>query len=1123
MQKKALCVRPAWRRHPCITKTLLVMKLTIFLLTAGFLHVAARGFSQTVTYSGKNAPLKLIFRVIKDQTGFVVFSDENYIDAAKPVTVDAVRSPLDKFLGMVLKGQNLTFSIKNKTIFISQAGVPATHSPSASPDTSVPKQYDIVGVVTDSLGRPLVGASIALRGTHKGTTSGSDGSFRLVGEEEKVVLEVSYTGYSPREIRVTGQKMIYVTLSPARSELDQVQIIGYGTTTRRLNTGAVTTVTAEAISEQPVSNPLAALEGRVPGMIVSQTSGLPGGAFTVQVRGRTSLDQTITSDQPLFIIDGVPLAAPNNFINQMESALGTPGIDPNLSHPGGASPFNSINPQDIESIEVLKDADATAIYGSRGASGVVLITTKKGSAGKTKLNLNVYSGISQVARTMKMMNTRQYVTMRDEAFAYDSVSPDNDNAFDLQVYDTTRYTDFEKLLIGNSAHATDAQASLSGGSANTQFVLGSSFHHESTVFPGNLGDNRGTMHVNLSHASEDRRLKINFSAIYSSDKNNLIGTDLTTNLTLPPDLKLRNSDGSLAWNEGGIVYYDNPLEYLNQKYTAQTDNLLSNLQVSCTLFHKLTFRMSGGYNTIALDENSAYPSTAQNPAYQPYLYSEFATNNFKSYILEPQAEYNNVIGKGKLNILVGGTWQDQRTTGTDIQGSGYASDALLSGLAGATNIVATRTFSDYRYNAGFGRINYNWNNTWLLNLSGRRDGSSRFGPANRYANFAAVGGGWIFSNTPIFKDRLNWLSFGKLRASYGTTGNDKIPDYQYLDTWVTSTATYEDSSAYTPNKLFNPNFRWERTRKLEIGLELGLMHDRIMLTADYFRNRSSNQLIQYTLPYATGFTSIIENFPALVQNAGLEFVLSFSAVKTRSISWSTVFTMTVPRNELVSFPGLSTSSYKYSFIPGKPLNLIYDYQYMGIDPATGHYLLNDLNHDGKMTAAGDYVYGGSLDPVYYGGLLNSVQFHGVRLDVFFEFRKQTAYNYLNSLSTQPGTIGNLPVAMLDNWQKPGDLKPNPVFSQAYNQLAYNETGNLGTISNSGVYSDASFVRLKNLALSWQLPAGWMSKNHIASTRVYLQGQNLLTITHYLGSDPETHNFLRLPPLRTLVMGLQFNF
>ncbi|HVS97421.1 MAG TPA: SusC/RagA family TonB-linked outer membrane protein [Puia sp.] len=1099
------------------------MKLTIFFLTVGFLHVAARGVSQTITFSGSNTPLKEIFRVIKDQTGFVVFSDESYIAAASPVTVHAVNTPLDRFLSEVLQGQGLSFSIKNKTVFISRRSGGGNVSQPLGADTADPKPQAISGTVTDSLGRPLAGASVQLKGTRQGTVTGPDGRFELKDGGERRVLVISFTGYVPREIRVNGEKPIVVSLVPARSELDQVQIIGYGTTTRRLNTGAVTTVTAETLAQQPVSNPLAALEGRVPGMVVSQTSGLPGGAFNVQVRGRTSLDQTITSDQPLFIIDGVPFAAPNNFINQMQSALGTPGIDPNLNHPGGASPFNSINPQDIESIEVLKDADATAIYGSRGANGVVLITTKKGNIGKTKLNLNVYTGMSRVTRLPKMMNTRQYVAMRREAFANDGVTPDNDNAFDLLVYDTTRYTDFAKLLIGNMAQTTDAQASVSGGSVNTQFVLGGSFHHESTVFPGNLGDNRGTMHANLSHASEDRRLKINFSALYSSDKNNLIGTDLTSNLALPPDLKLYNADGTLAWNEGGVVYYDNPLEYLNQKYTAQTDNLLSNLQIGYTVFKKLTLRVSGGYNTIALDENSAYPSTAQNPAYSPYLYAEFATNRFKSYLVEPQAEFNTAIGKGKLDILVGGTWQDQQTTGSDIEGNGYSSDALLGGLSGASNIVATRTYSDYRYNAGFGRINYNWNNQLLINLSGRRDGSSRFGPANRLANFGAVGVAWIFSNTGLFREQWRWLSFGKLRASYGTTGNDKIPDYQYLDTWTTTTATYEDSSTYTPGKLFNPNFRWERTRKLEVGMELGFLNDRIMLTADYYRNRSSNQLIQYTLPYATGFTSVIENFPALVQNEGLEFTLGFSAVKRRQLSWNTVVTLTMPRNELVSFPGLSTSSYKYSFIVGKPLNAIYRYQYLGIDPASGHYQLNDVNHDGKMTAAGDYVYNGSLDPAYYGGLLNSVHFHGFQLDVFFEFRKQIAYNYLNSLSTQPGTLGNLPAAMLDNWKMPGDKKDNPVFSQAFAALPFNQLGNLVTSSNSGVYGDASFVRMKNVALSCHLPAAWLAKCRMSSGRIYVQGQNLLTLTSYQGSDPETHDFLRLPPLRTFIMGVQFNF
>jgi TonB-linked SusC/RagA family outer membrane protein len=1115
---------PAPPGRRLLNQTFRIMKITAFLLILACLQVSAkRGTAQTVTLALKNATLEKVFSEIERQTGYYFVYTREILRGARNIDISVTNGDLTRVLDECLKERPLAYSIVNKMIVLNRRSIPVFQAGDSSQLPSPPA--DIRGHVTDSLGNPLAGASISVKGTKKGAQTDANGNFSMTGIDDHAVLVVSFTGYRPVEIKVFGKKSVLIALRPGSSELDQIQVIAYGTISKRLNTGSVTTITAETIAEQPVSNPLAALEGRVPGMIVTQSSGVPGGSFNVQVRGRTALDLSITDDQPLFIIDGVPFAPNNNFTNQLGSALGTPSTALGVTHPGGTSPFNSINPQDIESIEVLKDADATAIYGSRGANGVILITTKKGHAGKTTFDLNIYTGTSRVTRTMKMLDTKQYLDVRRQAFANDSVAPDVDNAFDLLSYDTTRYTDFTKLLIGGTAHTTDAQASISGGNANTQFILGSSYHHESTVFPGNLGDNRATMHFNLSHASEDQRLKIVFSSIYSTDKNNLIMSDLASYVTLPPNLQLFDSTGKLAWTEGGTVYYENPLAYLNERYTAQTDNLLSNMVLSYKVLPQLTFRISGGYNDVSLNESTDYPSTAQNPAYQAYRYSEFATNIFKSWILEPQAEYNAVIGKGKLNILTGGTWQDQWNNGSDVEGDGYATDALLGDLAGASSVEGSQTYSDYKYNAVFGRVNYNLQNKYLLNLSGRRDGSSRFGPGNQYANFGSLGAAWIFSEEPWLKNKSDVLSFGKLRSSYGTTGNDKISNYQYLDTWSLSntTLTYEDSSGYYPNKLYNPNYRWERTRKFELALELGFLKDRILFSMDYYRNRSSNQLVQYQLPYSTGFTGVIENFPALVQNTGLELTLNAINIKSRNFTWVTTINLTIPRNKLISFPGLSNSSYSGLYVQGQSLNVIYGFQFLGVDPATGYYALKDVNQDGKLTSKNDYVASGNRDPAYYGGILNTVHFHHLQLDVFFEFRRQTGRNFLNNLGTVPGSLGNIPAVMLDNWKKPGDIKPYRKFSQGDPSLPYNLIGDPTYTTNSGVYGDASFIRLKNLAISYNLSPAWLTKNHLKGARIYLQGQNLLTITRYLGSDPETQDFQRLPPLQTLTAGLQFTF
>ena len=314
----------------------------------------------------------------------------------------------------------------------------------------------------------------------------------------------------------------------------------------------------------------------------------------------------------------------------------------------GLSALNSINPNDIESIEVLKDADATAIYGAKGANGVILITTKKGKIGETKADVSVYSGFSRITRSMTMMNTEQYLTMRREAFKNDNETMTTNNAYDLLAWDTTRYTDFKKMLIGGTAHSTDAQASISGGTVNTQFLIGGSYHRETTVFPGNDADSKGTVHFNIKHSTTSQRFMINLTGSYCSEKNNIIQTDLTNYVNLPPNLpSLYDSNGNLNWSSGGFSF-DNPLAFLKLSYDATISNLLGNLQLQYRILPRLIFKTNFGYNDVDLNEISTNPISAQNPAYSPTGYAQFGNSSFKSIIVEPQLNYKLQISKKGL-------------------------------------------------------------------------------------------------------------------------------------------------------------------------------------------------------------------------------------------------------------------------------------------------------------------------------------------------------------------------------------------------------------------------------------------------------------------------------------------
>jgi TonB-linked SusC/RagA family outer membrane protein len=1081
------------------------------------LFISSATYSQSISLSLKNASLEKAFMRIEAQSPYRFSYASEALEGTHPITLELKNQSIETVLKAIFWDQPIAWSIDQKFILVR----PKEKEQQGTPPLST---FALTGLVLNEKGEGIAGASVTELKSGKATATNLSGRFNMEGIDPRGLLEVSSIGYHTQKISLEGNRQIQVQLSISVSSLDETVVIAYGTTTNRLNTGSVSKVSGEEISKQPVSNPLAALQGRVPGMVITQSTGLPGGAFKVQIRGRTALDLNLTDDEPLFVIDGVPFAPNNGYLNTLRSALGVPSKSPGITMAGGLSPLNSINASDIESIEVLKDADATAIYGSRGANGVILITTKKGKAGGTVFNFNINTGFSRVSKKMDMLNTPQYLLMRREAFRNDGATPSPANAFDFMVWDTTRYTDFQKLLIGGTARTSDIQTSVTGGTAYTRFLIGGSYHQESTVFPGNMNDKRGSLQFNLTYTLPNEKFKILLSGNYTAGKNNLTVTDLTTYIFSPPNLAVYDSAGNLAWNEGNLANnYENPLAFLQQKYAAQTGNLLGQLQLNFTPTRDLDFRVNAGYNTVMLHESQTFPLAAQNPMHSPVRSASFASNLFKTWIMEPQVQYRKSLFGGKIDLLTGTTWQNSSNDIYSVSGSGYSSDALLNSLSGATSITGQKQYTHYRYAAVFGRIHYNWKNKYLLNLSARRDGSSRFGPGKQFANFGAIGAAWIFSSENFFLKKLPFVSFGKLRASYGLTGNDKISNYQYLDTWEPAQNPYLNEPALTPTKLFNPNYHWEKTTKFEGALDLGFLHDRFSISLAYYRNQSSNQLVQYKLPATTGFTTVIQNLPAVVENRGLEMALTSTNLKSNTVTWSTSLNITFPKTTLVSFPGLGLSSYASQYVEGQPLNLVYGYKYLGVDPTTGLYTVEDVNKDGTYDVL-DYQVQGSLDPACYGGLKNSLQYKDFSFDLFFQFTKQTGRNWLGNAVYPAGMPFNMPAEVMQRWQQEGNRVAVQKFTQVNNSSgpAYDAFSNLLSRSN-GIYGDASFIRLKNISLSYSLSNAWTKKVGLSSFKFYVLGQNLLTFTGYTGGDPETQNYLRMPPLKTIVAGIQLMF
>jgi TonB-linked SusC/RagA family outer membrane protein len=967
------------------------------------------------------------------------------------------------------------------------------------------QQATVSGVVSDYRG-PLPGVTVSIKGTTVATITDSKGAYTIDAAAGDILI-FSFVGYKTVEVTAAGTAA-NILLEEDATALKEVTInAGYYSVKDKKRTGSIAKITSKDIEKQPVTNVLATMQGQMAGVSIIQNSGMAGSGFNIEIRGQNSL--RLDGNNPLYVIDGVPYAS---------DLIGSSYTSGNM--PQQNSPLNSINPGDIASIEVLKDADATAIYGSRGANGVVLITTKRGKEGKTQFNTTLSSGFGSVTRLMDLMHTPDYLAMRREAFANDGVTVYPDYAYDVNgTWSQARDTDWQEELLGGTSTYTTVQSSLTGGSAQTQFLVSGNYSKETTVFPGDFRYIKGNVHTNLSHESEDKRFKINFTSGYTMQDNDMPSIDLTRDaITLAPNApELYDANGNLNWENNTFT---NPVAILESHINSKTYDLIANTVLSYSLGHGLDMKSSFGYTDLRQNQLNAVPNTIYTPAYGlgsevSAVFSNELTRN--SWIVEPQVGWKHTFGNVKIDALAGGTFQNQTGNQLVTYGEGFASNSLINNPASAAFFTVLSSLkTQYRYQAFFGRVNFDWKDRYILNLTGRRDGSSRFGPGRQFATFGAVGAAWIFSNEPAIKNSLSFLSFGKLRASYGTAGNDQIGDYQYLDTYSTSGSTYQGISGMQPTRLYNPDFGWETNRKLEAEMETGFFNDRISTTIAWYRNRSSNQLVGIPLPGTTGFTQLQANLDATVENSGWEITLRSVNVKLREFSWTTNLNFTTARNRLVSFPGLEGSSYSNQFVIGEPLNIVKVYHYTGLNPDTGIYQFEDVNGDGSLSSADDKKTIKDLNPKFYGGLENQFRYGNVQLDFLFQFVKQLNFNE-NFRSGMPGSMQNQPAGVVEHWQDSGDSGPYQIYSDSNGAVSLASSR---FSQSDAAIGDASFVRLKNISLSYDVPEKWTKK---FSCKVSLQGQNLLTFTKYKGIDPEFKSAGYLPPLRIFTTSLQLTF
>lgn len=1086
-----------WLKVMRISTLILCMQLLVLTLLQAHESVA-----QTINIKATRASLRDVFNQIEKQANVTFAYKVETIQQAPPVTLVIKNQSLKETLRVLGKETKLTFEQVGNLVAVKKMQIPETPKKETPTPNLIaePKQDNLRGRVTDSAGTPLIGVTVRINETNQTTVTNGDGYFEFTQVADDATFTFSFVGFQSKVVSIHNLKSP-VVLAYYNAELTEVEVnAGYWKVNDKLRTGNISRVDGETIRQQPVIDPMLGLAGRVPGLQVTQSSGIPGAYSTVRIRGVNSISNGI---DPLYLVDGIPFTS--NFLTS--SSFGSAAQ---------LSPFSLINAEEIESVEILKDADATAIYGSRGANGVILISTKKGQSSQTTINFHAYSGAGKVTRMLNLLNTQQYIEMRREAFVNDGITTIPANQYDINgTWNQDRYTNWQEEILGNTARISNIQLQLSGGNRLTQFSAGGGWMKENSVLPGEYNTKKGSSNLGINHQSSDKRLIINSSLRFLMNVGDQPQSDISASaIFLPPNApNIYNPDGTLNWENGTWV---NPFANFHRRSKTDSRNLLANATIGYWLLENLQSKVSFGYSRQDMVQNIITPITAYTPALQSnssLRTHNKSTNELKSWILESQLNYSRSLLMGLIDLTLGVTFQENNQEVVDISANDFSDDALISNIASAATIrIEKNRISLYKYAALFARVNYNWKDRYLINFVGRRDGSSRFAPGRRYGNFGAAGVAWVFTNEPFFDS--NWLNYGKFRASYGITGNDQLSDYQFFNTYSSYPYSYMGISTLRPTRLHSPDFGWEAVKKLEAALDLNFFDDRFQLSTALYRNRTDNQLVGYNLPAQTGFASIQANLPAVIENKGLELEINSKNISNTKIQWSTSFNISLPRNKLVSFPDFETSVYRNTYTIGRSLSTRKLWHFNGVDPETGIVQYTDVDGDGVLTSPNDLQSHIDLAPKFFGGISNVVTYSGFNLELFFQFVKKTGA----TLGSVAGTMRNQDVSVLRRWREKGDVTDFPAFTRGGPAAVAILNG---FSMSDRFYDDASFIRLKNVTLSYQIPISTIEKINIKSCSIYVLGQNLLTFSNYNGLDPETENVL--PPIKMITAGFNITF
>ncbi len=1152
-------------RRSCIflndKKIIIRMKLTLLLLTAVISQCLA-GVKAQINLNVKNEPVEKVILQLKKQTGYEFLFNPELLKAAGKATLTLQNSTLPRALNSLFEGKELTYEIEENTVIISRKQPPPVKSVTVKePERIVVKS--VSGTVKDMEGNPLVGVSVKVQGKNWGTYTDKGGRF-TINAAPGDLIEFTYVGFVAQTVKFLNQEVLAIVLKVADNSLNEIITIGYGTQKRSEVISSVGTANVKDMQKAPVKSFEDALAGRIAGVQVASNEGGPLAANDIVIRGNSSLTQ---SNAPLWIIDGFAIEDAQN---------------------------NSLNPDDIESITVLKDAASTAIYGSRGANGVILVTTKSGKVGAPVITFDGSYGFSKTLRFMEMMNAYDYVKMQTELFGAAKVlyTPGDSSLIGtsdyieggrtLDYYKTQQSIDWQKLLF-RTAPFKNYLLRVSGGTDMTKYLVSGSYTEQlGTILKTGFKRYQGRFTLDQK-LRKNLRLNVNVNYARTSAEGSLPSAVSNSTMSLlysvwgyrPAYSANTSYDDVLNSSldpDGMDGYSYNPISTVkNTDNNTTNNNLSANAYFEYKVIPNLTLRISGGINYYTTKRMlyyglDTYQGSSTVSATGPN--GTITNTSFNSILNENTLTYNKHLGKAhNLNAVVGYSSQRTQTSVNGLTAIQVPNDVLgVNGLDEGTPYSLNTAASENLLISTFGRVNYNYDSKYYASVTLRADGSSKFAPGNQWGYFPAAALSWNITREKFMK-ALPWISELKLRGTYGTSGNNRINDFAYLPGISLSTISnyYSFAGQYvkgaTQAMLANKDIKWETTGTADFGLDFSVLNGRLSLVVDYYKKKTTNLLLNATLPGHTGYSTGLKNIGS-VQNTGWEFTLNTKNITHADLEWVTNFNIAFNKNKVLSLTSGQealltpiagydlTVPYPYMARVGEPIAQIFGYKWVGnyqysdfdLQP-NGTYVLKanvpangsarasikpgdikyeDINGDGNITAA-DQVVIGNPNPLFTGGFSNDFTYRRFNLNVLFTFSYGNDVLNANRLKFEGGgTVFNQFVSYNDRWSPDNQTNRNPRAGSGYT-----------TLISSRVIEDGSFLRLKTVSLGYNFSNSLLEKWKIKTARVFCSAQNIYVWDHYQGSDPEVStrpgaltpgfDFAAYPREFTMTFGVNLSF